>query len=147
MGQKVAGDNDSVRVSQTGHSAERSLPPEILDPVRRQGRIRRRARNRPMAEPSLNRPGIVPPIRERIAAGVTQHARVSFEPKAGLGGHLLDHPGKARGREWRTTLADEDEGRRRTFTLQAPQRPQLVAKEAASPWIGAMTITPGLTTR
>jgi hypothetical protein len=22
----------------------------------------------------------------------------------------LDHPGKARGREWRTTLADEDEG-------------------------------------
>ena len=93
-----------------------------------------------MTESSLDRPGVVTLVGERVAAGVPEHVRMGlqFEASADRGG--LDHPGKARGRERRTTLADEDEGRRRTFTLQAPQRPQLVAKEAASPWIDRKSV-------
>ncbi len=36
-----------------------SLPPEILEPIRRQGRVHRRARVRTVPQPFLNRPGVV----------------------------------------------------------------------------------------
>ncbi len=44
-------------------------------------------------------------------------------------GRSFDHPGKARCRERRSALADEDEGRRHALALQAPQGPQLVANQ------------------
>ncbi len=89
----------------------RSLPPEIPKPVRRQGRIDCRARDRAMTEPSLNRPGVVPLVGEGITAGVAKHVRVSLQLKAETpSSRPLDHPGKARGRERRATLADKDEG-------------------------------------
>jgi hypothetical protein len=56
-----------------------SVSPEILEPIRRQGRIHRRARDRAVPEPPLNRPGIMPPIGQRVAAGVAEHVRVRFQ--------------------------------------------------------------------
>ena len=53
-----------------------------------------------MAEPSLDRPGVVAPVGERIAAGVAQHVRMDLEFEARAGGGPLDHPGKAGSREW-----------------------------------------------
>src|SRR5260370_13945495 len=95
-----------------------SLPPEILEPVRRQRRIDRCARNRAMAEPSLDRPGIVPLVGKRIAAGVAKHVRVSLQFKAETTAcRPLDHPGKACSRERRAALADKDKRRRRALTL------------------------------
>jgi hypothetical protein len=58
----------------------RSLPPEILEPVRRQRRVDCGAGDRPMAEPALYRPGVVPLVGERVAAGVAQYV--------GMGGPL-----------------------------------------------------------
>jgi hypothetical protein len=49
------------------------IPPEVLEPVRRQGLVDRGTGDRPMAEPALNGPGVVPLVGERIAAGVVQH--------------------------------------------------------------------------
>jgi hypothetical protein len=70
-------------------------PPEFLEPVRRQGRVDRRARNRSVAEPSLDRPCVVALVGERVAAGVTEHVRMRLELEAGAGGGTLDHSGKA----------------------------------------------------
>ena len=91
--------------------ASRSPSPEILKPVGRQRRIDRRARNRPMPQPSLNRPGVVAFIGEGITAGVAEHVRVrfQFEAEPSASGPLY-HPRKAGSGERRTALAHEDEG-------------------------------------
>jgi hypothetical protein len=39
--------------------------------------------DRPMAEPSLNRSGVVALVGERVAAGVAQHVRVRLKIEAG----------------------------------------------------------------
>jgi hypothetical protein len=43
-----------------------SVPPEILEPVRRQRRVDRRARDRAVAEPPLDRPRIVALVGKRV---------------------------------------------------------------------------------
>jgi hypothetical protein len=47
-----------------------------------------------MPEPALDRPRVVPPIGEGVAAGVAQHVRMGLELQAGAGS-ALDHPGEA----------------------------------------------------
>jgi hypothetical protein len=64
-------------------TATTSISPEILESSGRQSRIDRRARDRAMTEPSLDRPGVVPLIGEHIAAGVAKHVRVRLEPSPG----------------------------------------------------------------
>ena len=69
-----------------------SLPPEILEPVRRQRRIDRRRRDRPVPEPPLDCPGVVPPVRQRVAAGVAEHVRMSLQLKTKTSaGRSLNH--------------------------------------------------------
>src|SRR5271170_5435837 len=63
-----------------------------------------------MAEPSLDRPGVVALVGKGVAAGVAQHVRMRLEIEAGAGGGALDHPGEAGGRERGSPLADEGEG-------------------------------------
>ena len=74
-----------------------------------------------MAEPSLDRPGVMPLVGEGLAAGVTKHVRMrlQFETKPSAC-RPLNHPRKAGSRERRAALADEDERRRRALALQAP---------------------------
>src|SRR5258707_15076221 len=60
----------------------RSLPPEIPKPVRRQGRIDCRTRDRAMTEPSLNRPGVVRLVAENIQPGVAKQGRGSLQLRA-----------------------------------------------------------------
>ena len=48
-----------------------------------------------MAEPSLDRPGVVALVGKGVAAGVAQHVRMGLEIEAGAGGGALDHPGEA----------------------------------------------------
>ena len=100
-----------------GQQSSGSRPPEILEPIRGQGGIDRRRCNRPMPEPSLNCPGVVPLVGERIAAGMAKHMGVRLQFEAGASGRTLDHPGEARGRERRAALADENEWRRLCLTL------------------------------
>jgi hypothetical protein len=59
-----------------------SVSPEILESIRRQGRVHRRARDRAVPQPPLNRPGVVPPVGQRVAAGVAEHVRVRFQLQA-----------------------------------------------------------------
>jgi hypothetical protein len=47
--------------------ARKSIPPEVLEPVRRQRRVNSGAGDRPMAKPALDRTGIVSLRRLRIA--------------------------------------------------------------------------------
>jgi hypothetical protein len=42
-----------------------SLPPEVLEPVRRRGHADRSAGDRPVPEPALNGAGVVPLVGER----------------------------------------------------------------------------------
>ena len=53
-----------------------------------------------MSEIGLQRPSIVSPVRQRVAAGMPQHVRVGFKAELGLGTSTLDHtrePGRAEG--------------------------------------------------
>ena len=74
-----------------------SVSPEVLEPVRCQGHTDRRARDRTVPEPPLNRPSIVPPVRQRVAAGMATHVWVDlrFETEAPTR-CALDHCGEAR---------------------------------------------------
>jgi hypothetical protein len=74
--------------------------------------------DRPMAEPPLNSPGVVPLVGEGVPVGVAQHVRVCLELQAGASGSALDHAGEAGRRERRTALADEHEGRRRALAME-----------------------------
>jgi len=62
----------------------------------------------------------MPPVGQRVAAGVAEHVRVrfQFEAEPSASGPLY-HPRKAGSGERRTALADEDEWRWRAFPLQA----------------------------
>jgi hypothetical protein len=91
--------------------ADYLIPPEILEPVRRQRRVDRGRRDRPVPKPSLNRPGVVAFVGEGIAAGMAQHVGMSLQFEAKTSARRpLDHSGKPGRREWRAALADEDEG-------------------------------------
>jgi hypothetical protein len=81
-----------------------------------------------MAKPALDRPGVVPLIREGVTAGVAEHVRVRLDLQASASRSTFDHPGEPRRRERRTPLADGDERRWRDLSLEPPQRPQLVAR-------------------
>jgi len=101
--------------------------PDGLESSGRQRRIDRRRRDRPMTEPSLDCPGIVPLVGEDIGTGVAKHVRVRLQFEAEpFAGRPLDHSGKAGRRERRAALTHEDEGRRGTLTLLAAQRTQLI---------------------
>jgi hypothetical protein len=71
-----------------------------------------------MAEPSLDCPGIVALVGERVAAGMTQHVRVRLQFEAGGSRRPFDHPGKASGRERGSPLADKDKRRRLAWPLE-----------------------------
>jgi hypothetical protein len=71
------------------------IPPEVLEPVRRQWRVDGRAGDRPMPEPSLDRPGVVSLVGEGVAASVPENVGMGLELKAGTCGGALDHSGEA----------------------------------------------------
>jgi hypothetical protein len=76
-----------------------SIPPEVLESMRRQSGVDDGAGDRRMAEPAPNSPGIVPLVGESVAAGVPGHVRVGFQLETGTGGGALDHPREARRKE------------------------------------------------
>jgi hypothetical protein len=69
-------------------ASQRGATPEVLEPVRRQGPIDRSAGDRPMAEPALDRPGVVALVGERVATGVAQHVRMCLELHLGGDNYL-----------------------------------------------------------
>src|ERR1700722_10108430 len=108
----------------------RSIPPEVLEPIRRQRGVDGRAGDRAMPQPSLDRPGVVPFVGEGVPAGVAQHVWVRLDLQAGGGRGPFDQPGEAGRGEGRAALADEDEGRRVALAGGA------AAPEARSPGSG-----------
>ena len=60
-----------------------SVPPEILEAVRREFGIAHRVLDVLVAEPCLQRPRIVPGIGQGVATGVPQHVREDREGHAG----------------------------------------------------------------
>jgi hypothetical protein len=84
-----------------------SVPPEVLESVRRQCRVDGSAGNRPMAEPSLNSPRVVPLVGEGVTADVRIMRGMRLEFQTGRSG-ALDHAGEAGRGERRSALADED---------------------------------------
>jgi hypothetical protein len=103
------------------------LAPEIFEPARRQRCIDRCRRDRPMTEPSLNRAGIMPLVRERIPATIPEHVRMRLDAESGRGGCPFEHPREAGRRERRSALGDEHKQRAFALALEAPQGAQLVA--------------------
>jgi hypothetical protein len=103
------------------------LPPEVLEPVRRQLGVAYGVLNVAVPKVVLQRPRVVTSIGEGKAAGVAQHVGMCLEGKSGLNTGPLHHLREAGRREWRAALADEEEGRCRALPLQLTERAQLVA--------------------
>ncbi len=102
---RVADGNSGAKIAAT------SVPPEILVPCRRQFSVAHRVLDIAVAEVRLQSARIVALVRQRVAAGVPQHMRVSLEPEPSLDPCPLDHAGEASGSEWRSPLRSEHEGR------------------------------------
>jgi hypothetical protein len=71
------------------------LPPEILEPVRRQFSVAHGVLNVAMAKIRLQGAGVMAGIGEGEAAGVAQHVRVRLEIQTGFRTGSLDHLGEA----------------------------------------------------
>src|SRR5437764_13944478 len=65
--------------ARSGCPRGRRLPPEVLEPVRRQLGIAHRVLDVLVAEPRLQRAGVVAGIGQGVAAAVPQHMRVDRE--------------------------------------------------------------------
>ena len=77
-----------------------------------------------MPEICLQGAGIVPPVRESIAACVPKHVRVGLEGQFGLDPGALDDAGEPSGAEGCSPLRREHEGRPGLLVaLEAPQSP------------------------
>jgi hypothetical protein len=74
-----------------------TLPPEILEPVRRQFGVPDRVLNVLVAEIGLQRPRILAVVGQLVAARMPQHVRVSFEAEPGHLAGTLDKLGKPLG--------------------------------------------------
>jgi hypothetical protein len=55
--------------------------------------------DRAVAEPSLQRPRIMPRIRQSVTTGMPEHVAVNWEGKAGTLANMLDQPIDSVGRE------------------------------------------------
>jgi hypothetical protein len=101
-----------------------SVPPKVLEPVRRQGRVDRSARDRSMAEPSLDCPGVVALMGESVATSVAKHVRMRLELEAG----------------WRQHARSS--GRSRPLRTVIPARSgSLISSATSGPFILGMTVT------
>jgi hypothetical protein len=104
-----------------------SVPPEILEPRRRQLRVAHGVRDVAVAQPILQRPRIVAGVCERVAAGVAEHVGVDREGHLGARADSLDQPVHVCRREGAAALGREHERRVRELAAELPQRPNLVA--------------------
>jgi hypothetical protein len=104
-----------------------SLPPEILEPIRRQFGIADGMLDVFVAEISLECAGVMALIRQREPAGVAKHVRVRLYAKVRALGGPLDHPGKAGRGERCAALRDKHEPRRRFLAVESAQSPQFVS--------------------
>ena len=81
-----------------------------------------------MAEIGLQGSRIMPSIRQRKATGMSQHVWMHLQPDVRSLASALNHASKPCNGEWCAPLRQEYECRRRIlFTLQLPQRSQLIA--------------------
>ena len=76
-----------------------------------------------MAEPVLQRPRIMPCIRQSVAAGMPEHVAVNREGKAGTLANALDQPINGVGRERAAPLGREDEATVGKLPAQLPECP------------------------
>jgi hypothetical protein len=81
------------------------VSPEVFESIWSQRCVDGRAGDRPVPEPSLDSPGVMPLVGEGVAAGVTEHVRVRLELETGPDRDPLDHAGKAGRCERRAALA------------------------------------------
>jgi len=75
-----------------------------------------------MAEVGLQRPCVMAPISQRVAACVTKHMWMGLEGQLGRLTGSFDHSGEAGGRKGRASLRGEH--KRRPWLLLAPEPPQ-----------------------
>lgn len=101
-----------------------SIPPEVLEPRRRQLRVPDRVLDVLMAEIRLKGSRIVASIRQRKAACVSEHVGMRLEAELGLDACPLDHPGETGGTERRAAFRGKDERRSwLLFALKPAERP------------------------
>src|SRR5271170_3434390 len=96
-----------------------SVPPEILEAIRRQFAVAHGVRDVAVAEVVLKAPRIHALVRQLVAAGVPQHVRMHDELELGCNAEPGDHLAEACGRERRIAFRYEYERRLRALAFQA----------------------------
>jgi hypothetical protein len=86
----------------------RFLAPEILKPRRTQFCVAHRVLNVFVAQVGLQRPSVVPSVRQCVTAGVPKDVRVNFVGEAGALADAFDKPINGVRREWSASLSLED---------------------------------------
>src|SRR6516165_10379798 len=94
--------------------------PEELEPIRCQLGVSDCVLDVAMAEPSLQRPCVVPCIGQGEAAAVAQHVREDLEGHAGAPAEALEMITKGLGCHWTAALGLEHERRCLLLAAQTP---------------------------
>ena len=84
-----------IEIRQDSRGSTYPFPPKVFEPHRRQVGVAHCVLNVFLPQVCLQRPGIVTTVRQRIAAGMSEHVRVRLEAELGLDTCSFDHPGEA----------------------------------------------------
>ena len=115
-----------------------SIPLEILEPRRAQLCVARGVRDRHVAEPILDRPGIDPVVGQLVAARVAQHVEVDRPRQLGAVADVLDQPVDGVGGERRPALGGEHVAVVGERLTQRRQHPQLIAPDRVNTGLAAL---------
>jgi hypothetical protein len=113
------------------------IPPEILEPPRRQRRIASRILDIAVPQVGLERPGIDPVVCQLEAAGMPQHVGVRLDTQLGDDGGSLDHAIEPRRRQRRPALGYEHKRRWRAAALVPAELAQFPAGQGMRCWRAA----------
>src|ERR1700704_6590391 len=100
--------------------SQRSVPPEVFEPVRRKLAISNRVLDVLMPEIMLQAAGIDALVGQLVAAAVPEHVRMDWERNLGGYTEAGNHTAEARRTHWRAPLGQEDVAAMVLLTLQTP---------------------------
>ena len=117
------------------------LSPEVLEACCAQLGVANGMRDRAMAEPVLDGPGIGASVGQRVTAAMPQHVEMYLKRQLGTAAYNLDQPVNGVRRKGRAPLSGKDVAAVRVFLPQLREHAQLIAPDRMNAWLAVLGAT------